>query len=93
MSWEDILKVAERTFVIESYSPENEPYKDIELNAFITAKELDIDEDATQEDIEHELLEWMGDNIGRIQGYVWHEITTEGKKRNWLNPKTDYDMV
>jgi len=39
------------------------------------------------------LLEWMGDNIGRIQGYVWHEITSEGKKRNWLNPKTDYDMV
>ena len=93
MSWLHILKMAERTFVIESYSPENEPYKDIKLNAFITAKELNIDENATQEDIEDELLEWIGDNIGFIQGYVWYEITAEGKKRDWLNPKTDYDMV
>jgi len=93
MSWEDILKVAERTFVIESYSTEEDPYDDIQLNAFLTAKELDIDEDATQDEIEDRLLDWMGNDIGLIQGYIWHEITAKGEKRNWLNPKTDYDMV
>ena len=93
MSWKTLLKAQERTFVIESYSPENEPYTDIELNAFITAKELGIAEDATIEEIQEELLEWMGDNIGFVQGYIWHEITAEGKKRDWLNPKNDYDNV
>ena len=93
MSWENILKVAERTFVIESYSTEEDPYDDIQLNEFLTAKELDIDEDATQDEIEDRLLDWMGNDIGLIQGYIWHEITAEGEKRNWLNPKTDYDMV
>ena len=92
MSWESILK-NERTFVIESYSTEDEPYKDIELNTFITAKELDINEDATQEEIEERLLDWIGDNIGWIQGYIWHEITAKGEKRNWLNPRSDYDKV
>jgi len=93
MSWENILKVAERTFVIESYSTEEDPYDDIQLNEFLTAKELDIDEDATQDEIEDRLLDWMGNDIGLIQGYIWHEITAEGEKRNWLNPKTDYDTV
>lgn len=92
MSWESILK-NERTFVIESYSTEDKPYKDIELNTFITAKELDINEDATQEEIEERLLDWIGDNIGWIQGYIWHEITAKGEKRNWLNPRSDYDKV
>jgi hypothetical protein len=92
MTWESILK-NERTFVIESYSTEDEPYEDIELNTFITAKELDINEDATQEEIEERLLDWMGDNIGWIQGYIWHEITAKGEKRNWLNPRSDYDKV
>tara|TARA_B100000700_G_C14748209_1_gene716242 strand:- start:58 stop:342 length:285 start_codon:yes stop_codon:yes gene_type:complete len=94
MNWVNILKrTQERTFVIESYSREDEPMKDIPLNVFLTAKELDIAHDATQEDIEYELLEWIGDNIGWVTGYIWHEIDSEGKKRNWLNPKTDYDRV
>lgn len=93
MSWEELLKATERTFVIESYSTEEDPFDDIQLNAFITAKELDIDEDATQDEIEDNLLDWMGDNFGWISGYIWHEITTKGEKRNWLNPKTDYDRV
>ena len=83
----------ERTFVIRSYSREDDPMTDIELNAFLTAKKLGIDEDATQEDIEHELLEWIGDNIGWVTGYIWHEITAEGKIRDWLNPKTLFDVV
>lgn len=89
-----LVKRAERTFVIESFSADGgDPYVDIELNAFLTANELDIDEDATQSEIEERLLDWMGDNVGGISGYVWYEITAEGKKRDWLNPKTDYDMV
>ena len=88
-----IAKQQERTFVIESYSTEDDPMEDIELNAFLTAKELDIDEDDDQEYIEDRLLDWMGDNVGTITGYIWYEITAEGKKRNWLNPTSDYDMV
>ena len=46
-----------------------------------------------QEDIEDELLKWIGDNIGTVSGYIWHEITAEGKKRDWLNPRGDYELV
>ena len=92
-SWFDIFKKQERTFVIESYSTENEPYKDISVNVFLTAKELGIEEDFTQEDIEDELLEWIEGKVGEVNGYIWHEITAEGKKRNWLNPRGDYELV
>ena len=85
--------IQERTFVIESYSTEDEPYKDISVNAFLTAKELEIEEDATQEEIEKDLLEWIGKNIGTVNGYGWYEITAEGKKRDWLNPRGDYELV
>ena len=91
--WFDIVKKQERTFVIESYSTEDEPMEDIELNTFLTAKELEINEDATQDEIEDILLDWMGDNVGWINGYIWYEITAEGKKRNWLNPRGDYELV
>ncbi len=93
MTWFDILKEQERTFVIESYSTEDEPYKDISVNAFLTAKELGIDEDYDIDDIQDELLDWIGDNIGTVSGYIWYEITAEGKKRNWLNPRGDYELV
>lgn len=92
-SWFDVVKKQERVFVIESYSTEDEPYEDISVNAFLTAKELGIEEDFTQEDIEDELLEWIGDNIGTVNGYIWYEITAEGKKRDWLNPRGDYELV
>ena len=75
-----IIKQQERTFVIESYSTEDDPMEDIELNAFLTAKELDIDEDDDQEFIQDRLLDWMGDNVGTITGYIWYEITAEGKE-------------
>ena len=92
-AWFEVVKKQERTFVIESYSTEDEPYKDISVNVFLTAKELGIKEDFTQEDIEDELLEWIGDNIGTVSGYIWYEITAEGKKRDWLNPRGDYELV
>ena len=91
--WFGIVKKQERTFVIESYSTEDEPMEDIELNTFLTAKELEINEDATQDEIEDILLDWMGDNVGWINGYIWYEITAEGMKRNWLNPRGDYELV
>jgi len=28
-----------------------------------------------------------------VQGYTWYEITADGKKRDWLNPRSDYDVV
>ena len=90
---ENSTKSTRKNFCYRVLFTENEPYTDIELNAFITAKELGIAEDATIEEIQEELLEWMGDNIGFVQGYIWHEITAEGKKRDWLNPKNDYDNV
>lgn len=93
MTWFDIIKEQERTFVIESYSTEDEPYKDISVNTFLTAKELGIDEDYDIDDIQDELLDWIGDNIGTVSGYIWYEITAEGKKRNWLNPRGDYELV
>ena len=101
-SWFDIFKKQERTFVIEEITIETEfydkktkePYKDISINAFITAKELGIEEDFTVEDIQDELLEWIEGKVGRdVEGYLWHEITAEGKKRDWLNPRGDYELV
>ena len=64
-----------------------------EVKTFLTARELEINEDATQDEIEDILLDWMGDNVGWINGYIWYEITAEGKKRNWLNPRGDYELV
>ena len=32
-------------------------------------------------------------NIGTVNGYIWYEITAEGKKRDWLNPRGDYELV
>ena len=93
MNWMSVLKKQERTFVIQSYSEEDDPMEDIELNAYLSAKELDINEDDTQEEIEDKLLNWLGDNVGTITGYIWYEITAEGKKRNWLNPTSDYDIL
>ena len=92
-NWFEVVKKQERTFVIESYSTEDEPYKDISVNAFLTAKELGIEEDFTLEDIEDTLREWLAGKIGYFNGYVWHEITAEGKKRDWLNPRGDYELV
>ena len=93
MSWKNILKQQERTFVIESYSTEDEPMKDIELNMMETAKELGIEMDASYEDIEDKLRDWLGDEIGEFSGFIWYEISADGEKRNWLNPTGDYDVV
>tara|TARA_R100001463_G_scaffold88622_1_gene143376 strand:+ start:835 stop:2445 length:1611 start_codon:yes stop_codon:yes gene_type:complete len=92
-SHESILKQQERTFVIESYSTEDEPMEDIELNMMETAKELGLEIDASYEDIEDNLRDWLGDKLGEFSGFIWYEITADGKKRDWLNPKSDYDMV
>jgi hypothetical protein len=91
--WKDILKNQERTFVIESYSIEDEPMEDIELNMMETAKELGLEIDASYEDIEDKLRDWLGDELGEFSGFIWYEITADGKKRNWLNPSSDYDEV
>ena len=93
MSWMDILKKQERTFVIESYSTEDEPMKDIEINMMETAKELGLEIDASYEDIEDKLRDWLGDELGEFSGFIWYEITADGKKRDWLNPRSDYDVV
>jgi len=93
MSWMDVLKKQERTFVIESYSTEDEPMKDIEINMMETAKELGLEIDASYEDIEDKLRDWLGDELGEFSGFIWYEITADGKKRDWLNPRSDYDVV
>tara|TARA_R110000787_G_scaffold191534_1_gene302850 strand:- start:956 stop:1234 length:279 start_codon:yes stop_codon:yes gene_type:complete len=91
--WQDILKNQERTFVIESYSTEDEPYKDIETNMMETAKELGLEMDASYEDIEDKLRDWLGEELGDFSGFIWYEITADGEKRDWLNPSSDYDEV
>ena len=78
---------SERTFVIESYSTEEKPYDDIEVNYKATAKELGIEADYTMEDIEDTLREWLAGKIGYFSGYIWHEIN-DGVKMDWLNPET-----
>tara|TARA_R110002051_G_scaffold320132_1_gene405032 strand:+ start:971 stop:1285 length:315 start_codon:yes stop_codon:yes gene_type:complete len=104
MNWMDILKKQERTFIIDSYEAEYTPEQvaqskgkalGLDENFFmaLTAKELGIDENATKEEIEEKLLDALGDEVGWIQGYTWYEITVDGKKRDWLNPKSDYDVV
>jgi hypothetical protein len=91
--WQDILKNQERTFVIESYSTEDEPYEDIEINMMETAKELGLEMDASYEDIEDKLRDWLEEELGDFSGFIWYEITADGKKRNWLNPSSGYDEV
>ena len=95
MNWFDIVKKQERTFVIEEFTIESEfydkttkdPYKEISANAFITAKELGIEEDFTVEEIKDKLLKWIEGKIGRdVEAFIWHEITEEGKKKDWLTP-------
>ena len=63
-------------------------------NAMLKAiKELGIDEDSVMEEIEKQLLSWLNSKVGFVQGYTWYEITADGKKRNWLNPMTDNDVI
>jgi hypothetical protein len=99
-----MLKQQERTFIIDSYEAEYTPEQvaqskgktlglDEDYFMALTAKELGIDKDATLEEIEEKLLEALGDEVGWIQGYTWYEITADGKKRDWLNPKSDYDIL
>ena len=80
MNWMDVLKMQERTFVIGSYSTEDEPMNDIELNMMETAKELGLEIDASYEDIEDKLRDWLGDELGEFSGFIWYEITADGKK-------------
>ena len=90
---ESILKQQERTFVIESYSTEEEPMNDIQLNMMETAKELGLEIDASYEDIEDKLRDWLEDELGAFSGFIWYEVNADGQKKNWLNPKNDYEMV
>ena len=83
-----ILK-SERIFVIQSYSTEEEPMIDIPLDLEVTADELDIGDNATQEEIEDKLLDWLGDKLDEVfSGYIWYELN-DGVKMNWLNPDSD----
>ena len=97
-----MLKQQERTFVITEVEWDTKLEEDAEPDTasldfmirLVTAKELEIEEDATQEEIEDELSNWISMETGWLHsGYVWYEITADGEKRDWLNPKSDYDMV
>ena len=101
MNWISVLKKQERTFVITDVDWDIPIESDETDEAFllwmvnsVTAKELEIEDDATQEEIEDELGSWITIETGWLHtGYTWHEITAEGKKRNWLNPTSDYDTL
>ena len=99
-----IIKQQERTFIIDSYEDlyteeqiaqgaGETVWHDKSVVMAVTAKELGIDEDSVMEEIEKQLLSWLNSKVGFVQGYTWYEITADGKKRNWLNPMTDNDVI
>ena len=101
MSWENILKQQERTFIITDVdwdmsleSDETDEAVLLWMVNSVTAKELEIEDGDDKEDIEDELGSWISISTGWLHsGFTWYEITADGEKRNWLNPAGDYDVV
>ena len=89
-----IVKQQERTFVITEVDWDTKLEEDAEEDTVsldfmigsVTAKELEIKEDDTQEEIEDELSNWISMETGWLHsGFVWHEVTADGKIRDWLS--------
>jgi len=91
MSWENIIKQQERTFIITGVdwdmsieSNETDEAVLLWMVNSVTAKELDIVENDDKEDIEDELSSWISDSTGWLHsGFTWHEVTADGKKVEW----------
>ncbi len=99
-----LVKQQERTFVIDSVKYDNSHIVgDEELDGnkvgnptfmSVTASELGIKEDYTQEEIEELLVDWITEETGwLIQGFTWYEVTAQGENKNWLNPSNDGEML
>ena len=89
-----IAKQQERTFVITEVDWDTKLEEDAEedtasldfMIGSVTAKELEIKEDDTQEEIEDELSNWISMETDWLHsGFVWHEVTADGKIRDWLS--------
>jgi hypothetical protein len=81
----------ERTFIItevdwdmkidEDFDDEKDPQDRLWTVGKVTAKELEIEEDYTQEDIEDEISSWITTQTGWLHaGFVYHEIRADGTK-------------
>ena len=79
-----IIKQQERTFVITEVDYETDEHEQEDLdNTFqamaVTAKELGIEENATSEEIENELVNWISEETGwLVNGYSYHEVRPDG---------------
>ncbi len=103
MAW-SLVKQQERTFVVDSVEYDNSYFDgDEELDGnkvgnptfmSVTASELGIEEDYTQDEIEEMLVDWITEETGwLVQGYTWYEVTAQGEKKDWLNPSNDGEML
>tara|TARA_R110002020_G_scaffold52438_5_gene147349 strand:+ start:394 stop:639 length:246 start_codon:yes stop_codon:yes gene_type:complete len=79
MSWESVLKKV-RNFVITEVDYETDEHNQDDLDTtfqqmVVTADELDIEEDAMQEEIEERLANWISDETGwLVNSFSFHEV-------------------
>jgi len=103
MAW-SLVKQQERTFVVDSVEYDNSYFDgDEELDGnkvgnptfmSVTASQLGIEEDYTQEEIEEMLVDWITEETGWLVHRVsWYEVTAQGEKKDWLNPSNDGEML
>jgi len=99
-----LVKQQVRTFVVDSVKYDNSYFdgdKELDGNKVgnptfmsVTASELGIEEDYTQEEIEATLVNWITERTGwLIQDLTWYEVTAQGENKNWLNPSNDGEML
>ena len=80
MSWQSIILKKVRNFVVTEVDYETDEYDQDDLDTtfqqmVVTADELDIEEDATQEEIEERLANWISEETGwLINAFSFHEV-------------------
>ena len=79
MSWQVILKKV-RNFVVTEVDYETDEHDQDDLDTtfqqmVVTADELDIEEDAMQEEIEERLANWISEETGwLVNSFSFHEV-------------------
>lgn len=83
-----IIKQQERTFVITEVDYDTDEHEQDDLDTTyqqmaVTAKELDIDDDADADEIQNVLVDWITDTTGwHVKSYSYHEVRPDGTKIN-----------
>ena len=80
MSWQSIILKKVRNFVVTEVNYETDEHDQDALDTtfqqmVVTADELDIEEDAMQEEIEERLANWITEETGwLVNAFSFHEV-------------------